>query len=197
LEIYESKILPSALTSGAMLDYVDAAALLYRLQLEEVNIGDRWKALSEIAAAQKDDHTLMFNDAHFLMSLLGKKDSGLVMDFLNSLKEFAKNGSGDQQEIAKEVGQTLMEAMVVFDSKNYTLATELLVSIKYKIVKIGGSDAQRDIFNILLLNSAVKSSNLHHLELARSLINERKARKPNSPLTDRISNKLTARKQNL
>jgi tetratricopeptide (TPR) repeat protein len=195
LEIYEKQILPRASTSGAMLDYVDAAALLYRLELEEVKVGDRWKVLSEIAVAHKDDHTLMFNDAHFLMSMLGSKDVEIVLDFMASLKEFSQKGTGDQQLIAAEVGETLMEAMVAFDKKDYATATDLLAYVKYKIVKIGGSDAQRDIFNILLLNAAIKSNNPHHLELARSLVNERKARKPNSPLTDRIAQKMELKKQ--
>jgi len=34
LEIFESKICPSTVRSGMMLDFVDAASLLYRLQLE-------------------------------------------------------------------------------------------------------------------------------------------------------------------
>ncbi|KAK6038263.1 hypothetical protein COOONC_24232, partial [Cooperia oncophora] len=41
LEIYDRQIIPRAKKSGAMLDIVDAASMLWRLELEGVAVGNR------------------------------------------------------------------------------------------------------------------------------------------------------------
>ncbi|KAK0134611.1 Tetratricopeptide repeat protein 38 [Merluccius polli] len=45
---------------------------------------------------------------------------------------------------------------------------------------------QRDVFNLLLIQAAMKSSDKHHHKLARCLLVERDAQKDNSPLTNRL-----------
>jgi hypothetical protein len=66
-----------------------------------------------------------------------------------------------------------------------------LYPIRYKLVRIGGSDAQRDIFNQLLIVAAMKSNNERHRKMVEHLIIERQALKGTSPLTDRLSIKLS------
>ncbi|CAF5144828.1 unnamed protein product [Rotaria sp. Silwood1] len=60
-----------------------------------------------------------------------------------------------------------------FKEKNYSNVVELLYPIRNKIYQIGGSNAQRDLFYLLLIHSAVHSNNNQHQKLAKRLINER------------------------
>ena len=60
--------------SGALLDLVDAAALLWRLQLAGIDVGERWQGLREHWYAHLEDHVLAFNDAHIAMVAGGLKD---------------------------------------------------------------------------------------------------------------------------
>ena len=53
-----------------------------------------------------------------------------------------------------------------------------MLPIRQNIVSIGGSHAQRDIFNVLLIRSAIEASN--H-KLACSLLSERLELKPKQP----------------
>jgi len=53
-----------------------------------------------------------------------------------------------------------------------------MIPIRYKIQSIGGSHAQRDLFNKLLINSAFKAKNY---ELANVLLSERLDFNPNAP----------------
>ena len=57
-------------------------------------------------------------------------------------KYLYSNGKGEQQIISRAVGEALLDAIMAYDKKNYTQATDLLNSIKYKIIKVGGSNAQ-------------------------------------------------------
>lgn len=51
-------------------------------------------------------------------------------------------GKGDQSALTREVGEAMLGAIIAYDKKEYTEAADLLNSVKYKIVKIGGSNAQ-------------------------------------------------------
>lgn len=54
---------------------------------------DRWRELQQLTEPHTDDHVLVFNDLHFLMSSLGAKESGGAAQsqrLLEGLRERAK-----------------------------------------------------------------------------------------------------------
>ena len=82
-----------ASNSGAMLDIVDVCSLLYRLQLEDVDIGDRWQAVYQVTKSHLHDHVLAFNDMHILLSCLGADQRQSVAELMASIEEFVKYAS--------------------------------------------------------------------------------------------------------
>ncbi|KAL0968500.1 hypothetical protein UPYG_G00267690 [Umbra pygmaea] len=190
LNIFDSQVSRRGRTSGAMLDTVDACSLLYRLEMEGVCVKERWRELQQLTAPHTDDHVLLFNDLHFLMSAMGAKESGgaaHAQRLLEGLRELANNPDENQQhQLVGSVGLPMCQALVEYGQGNYSCAVELLKPIRYNMTQIGGSDAQRDVFSLLLIHAAMKSDEAHHHKLARSLLVEREAIKPNSPLTDRL-----------
>ena len=60
---------------------------------------------------------------------------------LNNISTF-REGRGTQHDIFKDVGQQLCEAFVAYNDGDFAKATDLLLPIRYKIVTIGGSNAQ-------------------------------------------------------
>nr|XP_022297287.1 tetratricopeptide repeat protein 38-like [Crassostrea virginica] len=191
--LFDTQVGPRAVKSGAMLDMVDACSLLYRLSLEGVKVKDKWKEFNEICRDHAEDHILTFNDAHFLMASLGAGDKTVSDKLITSLKEFAKGtGKGDNQRIAQEVGVPLCDALVAYDAGDFATAVSLVNPLRYKIINIGGSHAQRDLFNQFLIHAAIQSPQKDHNRLARVLLMERKALKTNSPLTDRLISRAMA-----
>ncbi|XP_019896126.2 tetratricopeptide repeat protein 38 isoform X4 [Esox lucius] len=190
LNIFDSQVSRRGKASGAMLDIVDACSLLYRLEMEGVCVKDRWRELQQVTEPHMDDHVLLFNDLHFLMSSLGAKESGGLAQsrrLLEGLQELAKSPEDNyQHQLAGGLGLPMCQAMVEYEQGNYRRTVELLLPMRYHVTQIGGSDAQRDVFNLLLIHAAMKSEETHHHKLARSLLVEREAIKPNSPLTDRL-----------
>ncbi|XP_028415798.1 tetratricopeptide repeat protein 38-like [Dendronephthya gigantea] len=190
--IYDEQVFQRG-KSGAMLDMVDGSSLLYRLQLEGINVNDRWREIQQLwGDTHSDDHVLVFNDLHLLMCTLGSKDQDGTTKIMESMKDFIRERQGTNCEVTKEVGLKMCEAFEYFDQENYAKCTELLAPLKYKFVKIGGSNAQRDVFHQLLIHSAMRSPLKSHQCLARGLLAERKAMKENSPLTDRLMMKAVA-----
>ncbi|XP_044535215.1 tetratricopeptide repeat protein 38 [Gracilinanus agilis] len=193
LTIYDDHIAPSFLSTGSMLDIVDSCSMMYRLQMEGVSVGDRWQAILPVTKQHSRDHILLFNDAHFLMSFLGAKDHGTAQELLTTLQELAQDpGENHQHKLAQEVGLPLCQSLMEMENGNPDRAVDLLLPIRYKIVQIGGSNAQRDVFHQLLVQAALTCRQKSHRNLARSLLMERDALKPGSPLTERLIRKASA-----
>lgn len=193
LEIFDSKIFTRCKNTGSMLDMVDSSSLLYRLEMEGVCIGERWRELLQVTQPHTDDHVTLFNDLHFLMASLGAKESATSQRLLEGLQELAKEpGDNYQYQTAQTVGVAMCQALMEYDQGNYNRAFELLYPLRYRMVDIGGSDAQRDIFHQLLIHAALKSDNRHQQKLGRCLVLERDAIRPNSCLTDRLMKKALA-----
>ncbi|XP_045690890.1 tetratricopeptide repeat protein 38 isoform X2 [Phyllostomus hastatus] len=190
LTIYDDHILPSLQTSGTMLDVVDSCSMLYRLQMEGVSVGDRWQAVLPVTRKHSRDHVLLFNDAHFLMASLGARDAQTTQELLATLQDVSESpGENCQHLLARDVGLPLCRALVEAENGNPDRVVELLLPIRYRVVQIGGSNAQRDVFNQLLIHAALKCGAGAHRNLARSLLMERDALKPSSPLTARLMRK--------
>ncbi|XP_031563216.1 tetratricopeptide repeat protein 38-like isoform X2 [Actinia tenebrosa] len=191
LGVFDSQV-GQRVKSGAMLDMVDASSLLYRLEMEGVDVGNRWNELYGIWDSHAHDHILVFNDVHMLMCTLGAKHEAKTNELMDSLRDYIRNGSGTNCEVTREVGLALCEAFQLVDQKKYDQAVNLLKPVRYKIVKIGGSNAQRDLFNLFLIHAALLSSTKENRIFARRLLAERKALKENAPMTDRLMAKAMA-----
>ncbi|XP_076412623.1 tetratricopeptide repeat protein 38-like [Peromyscus maniculatus bairdii] len=190
LTIYDSHILPRLQAKDTMLNVVNCCSMLYRLQMEGVPVGQRWQAVLPVIKKHNRDHNLLFNDAHFLMASLGAQDLQTTQELLTTLQEASKSpGENCQHHLAQDVGLPLCQAFVEAENGNPDRALELLLPIRYRIVQIGGSNAQRDVFNQLLIHAAINCTSSAHKNVARSLLLERDALKPNSPLTERLIRK--------
>ncbi|XP_047209705.1 tetratricopeptide repeat protein 38 [Girardinichthys multiradiatus] len=193
LQIYDSQVFKRSKASGAMLDIVDACSMLCRLEMEGVCVKDRWRELLQITQPHTDDHVTLFNDLHFLMVSLGANEPGASQRLLEGLQELAKEpGDNQQHQLARTVGIPMCQAMMEYNQGNYSQAVALLYPLRYRMVDIGGSDAQRDLFNQLLIHAAMKSENKQHQKLGRCLVVERDAVRPNCPLTHRLMQKALA-----
>lgn len=187
-DIYDTQILTRSFESGSMLDIVDSLSLPYRLHLEnptlaENLIGKHWTSIVKLVEPHLNDHILSFNDAHFMMALCGARKYSEAEELLeNSSKANYISGHG--------VNSQLLKSILAYSREQYELCVDTLYPIRYDIVVIGGSDAQRDVFNQLLIAAALKSTKVHHRRLVEQLILERAALKPVSPLTDRLSLKM-------
>uniref|UniRef100_A0A8C0FEJ0 Tetratricopeptide repeat protein 38 n=1 Tax=Bubo bubo TaxID=30461 RepID=A0A8C0FEJ0_BUBBB len=187
------KIAPRCLSSGSMLDVVDNCSMLYRLHLEGVKLGDRWNNVLKLTKKHTKDHVLLFNDVHILMSSLGAKDHKATEELLTTLQELAKAPCDDHElSLAPSLGLPLCQAFVEFENGNCDKAVDLLYPIRYQLIQVGGSNAQRDVFSQLLIHAALNSKSQAKQNLARCLLRERDVMRPNSPMTERLIRKAAA-----
>ena len=158
------------------LDLCNAASLLWRLELYGVDVGKRWLAVAQIAAKHIEDHELIFVQLHCQMALLAAERGAEAERLASHLKAHGER-KYLQAEAAATVGVPLVEAMAAQRRGDYDGVVERLWPIRYQLPLIGGSHAQRDLFEQILVWSAIRSK--YH-NLARNLLAERTAAKPNN-----------------
>ena len=176
LDLYDSSIWPD--TSNFYLDIQNAASILIRLEFAGVDVGKRWLSLSEAAQERVGDHVLLFTEPHYTMAFGSVGDAAQIEKQISSLNTFAsENLKKREGKVASELAVPICMAVDAFFRQDYKTARDLLWPLRYDYQPIGGSHAQRDVFNLLLIESAVC---MEDYKMARALLVERSARHKNS-----------------
>lgn len=181
LEIFDARITPRA--GAPILDLIDGSAMLWRLHLRGIDTGNRWAELADRWEATIGQGYYAFNDAHAMMAFVGADRTEQQERLLATLVEAA--GRGDTNAMmTRDVGLPLAQALVAFGQGDYARTVEILSMIRLHAHRFGGSNAQRDIVGLTLIEAALRSG---HARMARALANERTALKPGSPHNWRLS----------
>jgi len=116
------------------------------------------------------------------MGLAGAGRTAAMERQLASLEAFAATPDNFGAATVKPVTLPLCRALLAFAKGDYPGAVELMLPIRRDYACLGGSHAQRDIFNQFLIEAALATRDF---KLARALLAERSALKPNSASTRR------------
>ena len=169
------------------LQWLDASALLWRLQLLGVDVGARWATLAkEWADPVAHAGHYAFNDVHALLALLGSGDRARAQALLAAS---AKHARADNDAMNREVGVPLMQALIAFTNGDALSACEQLYPLRAVAHHFGGSHAQRDLIDQTLLAAAARTG---YKAAGRALLNERRLAKPVTPLTEHWAARLSA-----
>lgn len=151
LRIYDEELWDPE--SDEYADLCNNATILVRLEYLGVNVGDRWANLYNKVKARTDEHILMFADVHFAMMFAAMGDADRVQSLITSSPEVGG-------ELREKVGVPLCRAMLDFRGDEVQRAQSSLMSLRGRIVEIGGSHAQRDVFELLMIEASIKSGDL-------------------------------------
>ncbi|MEO8082105.1 MAG: tetratricopeptide repeat protein [Caldimonas sp.] len=180
LRVFDTYLHPKA--TEITLQRVDAASLLWRLDLQGADVGDRWRAL--VADWHLDfrhaGHST-FNDTHALLALLGLGDMPRAAAWLRTALARAADRGGPNAAVARDVGEPLMEGLLAFARGDHDVAVATLYPIRAQAQRFGGSHAQRDLIDQTLLAASARG---REKNVGRALLNERKLAKRMTPLTE-------------
>lgn len=147
LDIYDQH-LEGALADDFYLDVCNAASLLWRLEMLGKDVGDRWQPLREIANARVTDNELIFSTLHYLMPAVRLQDRETIARGIDHIRHWADTATS-QGTVCKTVGLAIAEALADIGAGERERAARALSEVSDKIKLIGGSHAQRDLFNQL------------------------------------------------
>jgi tetratricopeptide (TPR) repeat protein len=167
-------------------DLLDATALLWRLHLLGVDVGDRWSIVAGQWEAVGPVGDYAFNAYHTMMAYVGADRVRLQNETLNTLKA-AGLGTGDAALFAKEIGLDAAQAILAFGAGRYSETLDLLRPLRHYSHRFGGSHAQRDLIDLTMIEAAIRSG---RSAFASALVAERAARRPHSPAVKRLASRV-------
>ncbi len=165
--------------SGVVLDMVDASAMLWRLHLRGVDVGDRWQAVADNWAPISTVGLYAFNDLHAVMAFTGGGRGDAAQAVIAAQKEAITRGD-DNSGFTAEVGNAACRAIIAFGDGDFRTAVALLRPIRSIAARFGGSHAQRDVIDLTLIEAALRAGDT---PLAAALVAERCDRRHDSALS--------------
>ncbi|MER8763779.1 MULTISPECIES: tetratricopeptide repeat protein [unclassified Mesorhizobium] len=170
------------------LNMVDASAILWRLHLGGVDVGERWATLAANWLPMASAGHYAFNDAHAMMAFVGAGLEAPARNLLEAQRE-AMRGKDDNAGFTRDVGHPLTLAIKAFGEGNYAGTIRLIRPMRAIAHRFGGSHAQRDVIDLTLIEAALRSGDG---ALARALAAERALARPDSPLSALFSRRANA-----
>jgi tetratricopeptide (TPR) repeat protein len=170
--LYDSRV--RADHSVDVADLIDAAALLWRIQLQGGDTGQRWIELASAWAPHTTDGFCTFNDLHAMMAYVGAHDWNLARRLEHELAQ-RQSQPTRHGGTTRCVGLTASRALIAFGRGDYPSAVRLLAALPALAHRIGGSHAQRDVLHLTLLK-AVK--HIHKTTSRLRITDRRSVRRP-------------------
>ena len=137
-------------------DIANATSLLMRLELEGMNVGDRWDELSEFSEERVEDGCLVFADLHYMLALSGAQ-KGAAADAMCA--RFARDAirSGEMPRRVADPGLAAVAGLSAFAEGRWDQAFQNLAAARVSLQSIGGSHAQRDVFERMTIDAGLRA----------------------------------------
>ena len=152
-------------------DLHDSISLLWRLELAGRPVGERWTPFTGIARERVNRMGLLFHVAHMGMALTAGGDWETARAQVDAVRtRAAKDATG----VMGDVLLPLLEGIHAFAAGDYRRTIERIEPLRPRIVELGGSRAQRDVFHDTLFEAAFRAGDA---ERAGRYLAERLARR--------------------
>jgi hypothetical protein len=152
-------------------DQVGAISLLARFEFAGIGVGSRWQDLAEYLVVRSEDTVQPFLTLHYLYGLAraGRPQAGTLLE---SVRRFAMSAPEFNRSVWREIALPACEGLYAHARGDYDAAWHRMASTAPRWSELGGSHAQRDLFEQIMLDAALKSGRLtaaqQMLELRRN-----------------------------
>lgn len=153
-------------------DIANATSLLMRLELDGYKVGDRWEEIAELAANRTEDGCLVFADLHYMLALAGDAYQPARAQMLGRMRNTKDTGAVQADTITVDPGTAAATGLAAFGEGRYDTAFRNLASARARLPLVGGSHAQRDIFERMTIDAGLRAGHLDHV---RDILDERTA----------------------
>jgi tetratricopeptide (TPR) repeat protein len=178
LEIYDRQVHHDG-SDGVPLELVDASAMLWRLHLDGVDVGNRFDPIADAWAGNLEGVAswYAFNDVHAVMAFIGAGRIDTAAAVVGRLTADVDTPVWrSNHSMTAEVGLPVSRALVAFGQGRYDEAVDHLWPARRTFHRFGGSHAQRDALERTLVEAAVRAG---RGSLVERLVSERLAVRPN------------------
>ncbi len=158
-------------------DQVGAISMLARFEIAGVDVGDRWRDVADHVARRGADATEPFLTAQYVLCLAktGRAELAAMRAAVAARAE-AEGGEG----VWSTAAEPLCDAMAAYGQGHFAAARRLLAPVLPRLREVGGSHAQRDLFEQILLQATFRDGAL--IEAQQMLETRRRADPESAPL---------------
>lgn len=169
-------------------DQVNAVSLLARVELAGHSVGDRWQDVGNHLAARRPDHVLPFLDMQYLYGLARAGREAQARALLSGIEQHAARAT-DMATAWQRVCVPASRGLLAHALGDWEGAVEELGQALPRLLEIGGSHAQRDLFAQIHLDALLRAG---HLAGAQNLLQQQVRMQPQSLRLRRQAAKLYA-----
>ena len=161
LSLYDSQI--RAYKTDDYRDIANATSLLMRLELEGLDVGSRWEELANFAENRVEDGCLVFADLHYMLALSGAERTAARHAMTARFSRDAKR-TGEMSARVANPGLAALAGLNAFAEGRYDAAFSHLADARPNMQIIGGSHAQRDVFERMTIDAGLRAGHFEHTE---------------------------------
>jgi tetratricopeptide (TPR) repeat protein len=171
LDLYDRVLRPAASLGTAIITLCDASALLWRCDLYgAVATGNRWQEVHDFALQAFPRAGVTFADVHAALTYAATGDAAALARLIEGLRDRLAQGKLP----AGEVAVRLAEGIAAFREGDFETTIERIEPFADQIVRVGGSNAQREVFEDTLLEAYLRTARYDRAEaLLRRRLNRR------------------------
>jgi tetratricopeptide (TPR) repeat protein len=144
-------------------DISNATSLLVRLELEGMDVGHRWTELADLAQNRTDDGCVIFADLHYMLALTGADRPDAIEAMTARFARDAKR-QGEMPKRYAHPGMAALNGLQAFAEGRYDAAFRHLTHARPEMQTIGGSHAQRDVFERLTVDAGLRAGRYDQTE---------------------------------
>lgn len=161
LAIYDERLrdMDSPLMQAVPDFYVDIqndVALLQRLELRGIDVGERWGDVGDLASARIGNHSSPFTSAHCALGLAAAGRFAEAEEMVKGMHAFVAEDRGTLGPRYALAAIPAAEAAIAHRKGEHQRVLDILLPARRNLWQMGGSHAQRDLFFQLLADSALK-----------------------------------------
>ena len=170
LDLYETHIRPGVQARN-LSNLQDAASLMWRLQVYSGEApGKPWDEVRDMALPAADGPGAAFRDCHAALAFAGAGDAEATQRLVDRLN--AQGEKGD--DLSREMTRPIALGAQAFAAGDYDQAADLMAPTYPMLARIGGSHAQREVFEDTLLAAYVRAG---RYDEAKTMLDERLSRR--------------------
>lgn len=173
-------------------DQIGAVSLLARFELAGIGVGARWDDVASHLQQRTADHVLPFLDLQYLYGLAraGRPEADSL---LRNIEAHAQRAPLSTRAAWRSVCVPAARGLVAHARGDFAAAIEGLGSALPRLVEIGGSHAQRDLFEQVYLDALVRTGGQAALAGAQGILQQQLNGQPESLRLRRQAGEVYAR----
>jgi tetratricopeptide (TPR) repeat protein len=184
LAVYDAQIANARASDMSVL--ADGSALLWRLQLRNIRVGERWRILADRWKMQALAGARPFYVVHAIMAFAAAGCRAAATRVFNALPH-ADTSCASRSPPEEALAPPLCEALLAFACGDYAVCVEWLVRVRHIAHRCGGSLAQCDLIHLTFTEAALRA---RKTRLASALVAERAAQNPASRINRLLQQRL-------